>query len=359
MDAEAKRRTMKSPLLSEQQRLPELQELYRKHNVELKDWSSSQKVTLHGAPFVEAPDSDFNELQTSFRELNLGVSWVKNAGEDQQRQHREVAVPMLEPEFLVRYWNLMAELRSKNPFDVRFEFPEEIGMLHAAAPHFSLRSTSMIADVSGKYPQNSDRLPISFAEIEQSIKFTNAAVAMNNVIHVASRVLTWRVEDVSTELAQDRVTERILCAVIREASKLLNDLLLKQNIISTCVMRRDSMLRTNVNPIAHPITFSTPVPSTGPFILDFNTDELLQWIDDWGKRTMRQQKEDTRRWELVKAKRDAVFAHRKEEEQERRFHQFERDPTNPPSAAQSPARFDSEQLEESDVISARQRHSSV
>ena len=49
----------------------------------------------------------------------------------------------------------------------------------------------------------------------------------------------------------------------------------------------------------------------GPFIFDLKTDELLQWIDDWGKRMMRQQKEDTR------------------------------------------LRFDSEQMEESNVISAR------
>ena len=118
-------------------------------------------------------------------------------------------------------------------------------------------------------------------------------------------------KSVSIELAQDRVTERILCTVIREASKLLNDLLLKQNIISMCMMRQDSMLRTNFNPVAHPVTFSTPVLSMGLFIFDFNTDELLQWIDDWGNRMMRQQKEDTR------------------------------------------LRFDSEQMEESNVISAR------
>ena len=356
---ETKRKGMKSPLLLEQRRLPELQELYREQGVEFKDWSAKAMTPLHGAPYVEAPDSQFNDLLISFRELNLGVSWVKNSGHDQHKRIQEVAMPMIEPEFLVKFWNLMAELRGKEPFDVRFELPEEIGILHGLSPHFSLRSTRTVPDVSGKYPTNTDRLLVGFAELEQLIKFGNAAISLNNVMFVASKVLTWRIEDVGTPLSQDRRTERILCAVIRESTKLLNDILLKKNIIESCILRRDSMLRASYNPRSHPVTFCTPVPSTGPFILNFDTSQLMKWIDDWGNQMSKQQREDKVRWEVVKAKRDAVFARQKEMDQEVRFQRYQLNPSKPPSEARSPVRFDSVQLAEDDVNKARQRHISV
>ena len=119
------------------------------------------------------------------------------------------------------------------------------------------------------------------------------------------------------------------------------------------------MLRASFNPKSHPVTFCSPVPSTGPFIVNFDPFELIKWVDDWGNRMSKQQKHDTIRWEAIKARRDAVFARWKETEQEERFQRYQQNPSKPPSEARSPVRFDSSQLAEEDVKEAKQRHTRV
>ena len=352
---EERRKAMVSPFQLEQNQLPPVTQLFKERDVEFGDWTSDTRHFLHGSPYIEAPKSAFNDLILQLRDMNLGAEWNRNTGKDQNDQENDVCMPLIDPEFLVQYWKLMAELRGKEIFNVKFDFPPEVGILHSAAPHFSLKPTTTFADVSGKFPQNHDRLLISMAEAEQWLKFGNAVISLNNLVFVATKLLTWRIEDVATPLAQDRKEERVLCAIIREATKLMNDMQQKSNIIAMCAMRRDSMLRADYDPVAHPVTFTSPIPTNGPFNKTLDAEQLTQWVDKWGQRMEDRLEEENRRSDRVRCSRDLWFAKRKEELQEKRFQQYLANPSTNPSEVSSPDRFDAALLQQADVSSAKNR----
>ena len=54
---------------------------------------------------------------------------------------------------------------------------------------------------------------MSMAENEQLIRLTNATASLNNNILVTTKVLAWRLEDLSRELTPDRYTERTVCGI--------------------------------------------------------------------------------------------------------------------------------------------------
>ena len=150
-------------------------------------------------------------------------------------------------------------------YDLKFEFPAAVGKLHGANPHFSLRPVKIIPDVEGKYPKNRDYTVATYREMSQLAKFTAAAVSLNNMIFVSTKMLTLGLEDLQTPLEPDRKIERMLCAVVREASQLVAEVTMKGNLLATSIIRRDNMLRTNRDPRAHPVTFSSPIPTEFTF----------------------------------------------------------------------------------------------
>ena len=265
LDAREIRAEMKSPFLDEQFCLPPITDRFDEKKVKCGEWSQKEAHSLVGSPLVDVAKSDLNKLVAKMHDLKLGVNWVKQKGKDGQDQEREVSGLMIHHEFLVRYWQLMGDLRSKSPFNIKFEFPNGLGAAQGLAPHFLLRATQLLKDVEGCYPKGDDHTYLSFDELEQWVKYGNAAITLNNIVFIANRLLMWRLEDLSTPLAPDREAERVLCAVIREASALLNDVEMKSNIIAKSVMRRDAMLRKNLDPSRQPVTFTSPVPSPTPF----------------------------------------------------------------------------------------------
>ena len=265
LDARDIRAEMKSPFLDEQYRLPPIMDRFDEKKVKCGEWSQKKAYPLIGSPSVGVAESDLNDLIAKMYDLKLGINWVKQKGKDKQDQEREVSGLIIHHEFLVRYWQLMGELRSKSAFNIQFEFPKGLGAAQGLAPHFLLRPTQLLKDVEGCYPKGDDHTFLSFDELEQWLKYGNAAITLNNIVFIANRLLMWRLEDLSTPLAPDREAERVLCAVIREASRLLNDVEMKSNIIAKSIMRRDAMLRKNLDPSRQPVTFTSPVPSPAPF----------------------------------------------------------------------------------------------
>ena len=156
-------------------------------------------------------------------------------------------------------------MKTMPPFNVSFAFPTGMRKLPGAALHFLLNSTEIHPDVSENYPQNVDFLPINYSECEQLIKFTSSTVALNNVIYIATKMLTHKIEDLATPLSRERRAERILCAVVREASALVADITIKANLLSSALLRRDNMTRCDKNPRLNPVTFGSPVPTTFTF----------------------------------------------------------------------------------------------
>ena len=264
-DPEAKRKKQKSPFELEREHVPPISQRYDEMEVKISDWTARGQQMLFGGPIEEAPNGKLTKLLCRLRELNVGIKWNMYKGKSMHDDDVTIYVPTIDAECLTRYWQLSDEMRRSNPFDVRFDFPADIGQLHGLEPHFSLHGTFTVADVSGKFPKSRDYLPMSIAENEQLIRLTNATASLNNIILVTTKVLAWRLEDLSRELAPDRYVERTLCGINRQAAQLLNETNTRANLIAKAVMRRDAMLRTNRDPHGHQTTFVSPMPTKKPF----------------------------------------------------------------------------------------------
>ena len=262
---ERRRMHNRSPFEHRQDQLPPFETLLRERVVEIAEWSWNIPTELEGGPDIESPDDNLLHFVTRLRQENIGLQWEREEGLSERNEPLELFKPLLDPQFLVLYWDLAKQLRGMCPFNLQFEFPAAIGRLHGANPHFSLKPTKIIPDVGGKYPKNRDYTVATYREMNQLAKFTAAAVSLNNIVFVSTKMLTLRLEDLQTPLQPDRKVERMLCTVIREASQLIADVNMKGNLLATSIIRRDNMLRANRDPRAHPVTFSSPIPTEFTF----------------------------------------------------------------------------------------------
>ena len=254
-----------SPFEKRQEELPPFETMLRERGVEIDDWKWNLPTELEGGPMFESPDDNLSYYVTKLRQQNIGLQWEREEGLTERNTTLELFKPVLDPQFLVQYWDYAKQLKGMSPFNLAFEFPVAVGKLHGASPHFSLQPTKMIPDASGKYPRNKDYTLATYREVHQLAKFTAAAVSLNNMIFVSTKMLTLRLEDLQTPLEPDRKIERMLCAVVREASQLISEVSMKGNLIATSILRRDNMLRANRDPRAHPVTFSSPIPTPFTF----------------------------------------------------------------------------------------------
>ena len=117
-------------------------------------------------------------------------------------------------------------------------------------------------------PANDDYKLMTYAENEQLLRLSNAAILLNNTVYVVSKCLSARIEDISTPLADNRKTERVLCTVLRQASKLVNDVTMRVNVLATGIARRDAMLRAGLDPAVHRQSFASLQPTRAAFDAD-------------------------------------------------------------------------------------------
>ena len=62
-------------------------------------------------------------------------------------------------------------------------------------PHIAFKPLIITGDASRKFPEPTDCMLVRCSEVEQSVRAMAAAGAMNNVVAVANRLLSLRIED--------------------------------------------------------------------------------------------------------------------------------------------------------------------
>ena len=263
---ELARAAQPSPSFARQADVTSARQMLREKNLQVEDWTAEKPCVLNPGQFQFHPEkSEITELCDRVHALDLGIGWSTHRERDEEGLMQEHKVPLLEPQFLAHQWEVLSELQDRDPFDIILSVPAEIGMSQGAAPTFSMRQTQLKADVHGKYPKSSDGLLMRYRECDQLNRLSAAAGAFNNMAHVAMRILSLRLEDVSVALDPKRETERLLATLAREASAVTNKLLVRINVLGVAIMRRDGMLRGNKDPTSHPNMFGCPLNWTSNY----------------------------------------------------------------------------------------------
>ena len=203
---------------------------------------------------------------------------------------------------------MISDLPYQHPFELRVLFPSEIGYGLGLTPHLLYKPLTMVADVSKKYAHGKDVIVVRNSEIDQMTRLTAATGAVNNVIAVANRILSLRVEDVSVPLKQTREVERLLTSIVREGTNIVNKLVAKNHVLTMSFMRRDAMMRGGVEPNTNTTLFAAPWSRNHNYPRTIDEQKYEEWVTETGAKTQARQTRIIDRWRQVKQKRDAWWA---------------------------------------------------
>ena len=238
---------------------------YQEKGMQVQDWQTKDYPIMNAGLVQRVPQkSTITELLDKMQSLKLDVDWTEHADVDENGEPVVHYVPKLEPRFLAQHWKVLADLQDSNPFNLRVGFPEDVGLIHGVEPHFKFEEMYFNPDQDGMFPTSHESLLLRYAEAEQLTRLTAAIGAFNNIVAVATRLLSMRIEDLGNPMEEDREAERILASTIREASDQVNKLTVRANALSEGVVRRDAMLRGGLDPTTHAAAFASP------FLRDLN-----------------------------------------------------------------------------------------
>ena len=180
-------------------------------------------------------------------------------------------------------------------------------------PHLTFKPLIMTGDAFNKYPEPTDCLLVRCSEAEQSARATAAAGAMNNVVAVANRLLSLRIEDLATPLEDERKVERLLTSLVREGSTLTNQLLARAHVLTTSFIRRDAMLRGGLDPTSNGNLFASPWMRNYNYRKTVSASKLEDWVASTGLEAQERQARIVEEWKRVKESREAWWQAKKSE----------------------------------------------
>ena len=314
---EQSRKTPKSQVEKRQDFPSAAEIMYRERKMETADWTASEKRVLNANfAFKEPIKSAIVDMLDELHELKLdtAVDWEtrneSTSGGVQKRHYH----PQLEPQFLAQYWEVITDLPFQSPFDLRVSFPAEFGYGLGLTPHLVFKPLVLVADVAKKFPQERDTLPVTQAEVDQLTRLAAATGSVNNIVAVANRVLSMRLEDVSTPLEEERKAERLLTSIVREGTSTTNKLVARSHILATSMLRRDAMIRGGVDPNTNLCLFAAPWSRNYNYRRTIDEEKYEQWVTETGANAQARQKRIVEKWNEVKERRNAWW---KKKEQQR------------------------------------------
>ena len=254
------REKMFSPSEQRQNMLPPILVSFQEKGLQLADWDTEDYPTMNPGLVQRSPrNCTMTELLDKMRTLDINdADWTSHEDLNDAGEQVVHVVPKLEPRFLQHHWEVLCDLQDREPFNLQVGFPTDVGLIHGVEPHFKFEEVYFNPDEDGHFPTGNDGLLLRYAEAEQLTRLTAAIGAFNNIVAVATRILSLRLEDLATPLGVDREAERLLTSTIREASDSVNKLTVRANALSEAVVRRDSMLRGGMDPTSHPAAFASP-----------------------------------------------------------------------------------------------------
>ena len=153
----------------------------------------------------------------------------------------------------------------------------------------------MVAEVSQKYAHGKDVIVVRNSEIDQVTRLTAAPGSINNVIVVANRILSLRIEDVSVPLKQTRKVERLLTSIVREGTNTVNKLVPRNHVLTMSFMRRDAM-RGGVDPNTNTTLFAAPWSRNHNYRRTIDEGKYEEWVTETGAKTQARQTRIIDRW---------------------------------------------------------------
>ena len=303
----------KSPFLERQELPCAIRELYSEKKMELQDWGADESTPFNPGWVQKEPvRSTIVELLDKLHALPLAVDWEVRQETTDGKTVRHY-MPKVKPHFLAHHWLVMTTMQRGNPFEIKLEFPPEIGYGMAVMPHLVWKPLVTTADAFGKFPKAGDTMLVRCSEMEQCVRMTSAAAAMNNVVAVANRLLSLSIEDISTPLAEERRTERLLTSLVREGATLVNQLTTRVHVLTISLLRRDAMLRGGIDPTSHSNLFASPWMNNYNYRKAFDKAKYEQWTNDTGLQMRERQTRMVEQWKEVKARREKWWNERKGE----------------------------------------------
>ena len=198
--SEERRQLRKTPTEARQEKCAAVL-LYEEKKMLVSDWSSDKPEALNaGAVQREPYRSEFVQLLDDMRDLNLDVEWEERYDSNDEGESVKHFTPVVEPAFLAQHWFAMAALQYADPFHIQLNFPGEIGYGLGIQPHLLFKPLIMLGDQRKKFPTEKDVVPVRQGELDLARRLTAATAAINNIVAVANRELSLRVEDLSTPL---------------------------------------------------------------------------------------------------------------------------------------------------------------
>ena len=266
VDPRLRRDTTKTPTEEQQEVPPPTIQQYGEKAMFVRDWNKRIYPAFCSDIIPKVPPtSAVQMLLEDLHKLGVEMDFSEYEGITEDGEQRTFHLPQIQPRFLAQLWEEMANLQHQDPFELRTHMPHEVGLMHGVEPHYRFEAWEFQPDHRGKYPDSQDCLLTRYSESEQLRKLTSATGAFNNIAAAANRALSMRLEDLSTPLEPERKIERLLVSLVREATDMVNKLTAKASVLSTAILRRDSMLRANQDPTTHSAAFATPFNRTQNF----------------------------------------------------------------------------------------------
>ena len=279
---------------------------YQEKDMCVTDWNTAKPEAINPGLVLKEPyRSPFVQLVDDMKALDLSGDWEERYDASDEGDQILHFTPLIEPAFLAQYWEINASMQFEDPFHIKMNFPAGIGHGLGVQPHLVFKPMTMLGDKSKQFPKQADVIPVRLGELDLSRRLAAATASINNIVAVANRELSLKVEDLATPLPPKREHERLLTSVIREGVSVINQLTSRMHVLQVSLIKRDAMLRGGVDPQSNINLFASPWTGNVNYKPSIDQNKYEQWVDQTGADARTRQTQLRKRWHTVKTRRDA------------------------------------------------------